>query len=74
MLHCFLIAKTNDMMATEFKLPTPRTRASAKKATLMRVLKEVLELDDDDLLVKAIEDQGLRSIDDLLCLLSLIHI
>ena len=44
------------------------TRAAARKRTLNRILKDVFELEDDDLLVKAIEGQGFRSIDDLLAL------
>ena len=59
---------TLEQIGTAF-LPTPRsTRSQAKRATLMKVLKDVLELDDEDLLVKAVEAQGIRNIKDLLTL------
>ena len=49
-------------------LSTRAALKSAKKATLTKVLREVLDLDENDLLMKAVESQGVRGIDDLLAL------
>ena len=40
-------------------LLTPRTRSAARKATMDKIMKDVLELEDDDL-------EGIRRIDDLI--------
>ena len=49
-------------------LSTRAALKSAKKATLTKVLREVLDLDENDLLMKAVESQGVRGIDNLLAL------
>ena len=48
--------------------PHPSTRLSTKKATFAHVLKEVIGISDDDLLLKALDSNGLGSIFDLLTL------
>ena len=48
----------------------PSTPSARKKASLERILRDVFELEDDDLLVKAIEAQGVVTIDDALSLSS----
>ena len=48
--------------------PPMSTRSAAKKATMNRVLKDVMDLEDSDIIVKAIESQGIKRIEDLLSL------
>ena len=48
--------------------PPMSTRSTAKKATMNRVLKDVMDLEDSDIIVKAIESQGIKRIEDLLSL------
>jgi len=48
--------------------PPPSTRSSTKKATFDRVLKQVIGIPDDDFLLKALDNDGLDSIPDLLTL------
>jgi len=53
------------------QLPTRRTRSAARKAILVRILTEVIGLEDDDGLVKALDGAGIRSMSDLLALTDL---
>ena len=46
--------------------PPMSTRSAAKKATMNRVLKDVMDLEDSDIIVKAIESQGIKMIEDLI--------
>ena len=47
-------------------LPTPTTRSKARKAILDRILKEVIGYDDDDPMIKALDDAGIKEMPDLL--------
>ena len=46
----------------------PSTRSATRKATFDRVLKDVMGIDDDDFLIKALDNEGIDSVPDLLTL------
>ena len=46
----------------------PSTRSATRKATFDFVLKDVMGFEDDDLLVKALDNEGVDSVHDLLTL------
>ena len=48
--------------------PHTVTRSQARKATFDRVVKGVMEIEDDDLLLKALDNAGLDSVADLITL------
>jgi hypothetical protein len=48
--------------------PPPSTRSATRKATLDRLLKDVWGIDDDDLLIKALDGSGIKTVPDLLTL------
>jgi len=53
---------------TEPPNPPPSTRSSTRKATFDRVIKDVMGIDSNDLLLKALDSNGLDSIYDILTL------